>query len=294
MALLSMTGYGRGASTGRGVKVAVELSSVNRKQFDVRISLPKSLVAVESRLVEAIHAAVSRGQVTGGVTVSASEAARHQGVRVDAALAAAYVRELRRLATTLHLKDDLSASLLPQLPEVLQYRHVEEDVSRMWPVCQRALDAALAELLAMRRREGRALERDLARRFRQLSAWERRLRSLTPAVTERYRQTLQARLEKAGFAAGSEDPMVMKELALFAERSDIAEEITRLDSHLKQAVTLLQRKEPVGRTLDFLVQEMFREVNTIASKANDVVIVKVVIDFKTELERIREQVQNVE
>lgn len=294
MALCSMTGYGRGEAAAGGVKVSVELGSVNRKQFDVRLNLPRSMVALESAMAETVHGVISRGSVTGTVTVTVAAEKREQGCRVDRPLAAAYVRELRLCAKALGLADDLGASVLVRLPEVVQYHYIEEDVDRLRPVAVTALRRALSALVAMRRREGRALAEDLAGRFRHLAAQLGRIEKAAPEVAARYREALRVKLAGAGLHVAEHDGGVMKDVLLFAERSDVSEEITRLRSHLDQAAGLLRSREPVGRTLDFLAQEMFREINTIGSKANDLAIAKHVIQFKTELERIREQVQNIE
>jgi uncharacterized protein (TIGR00255 family) len=289
-----MTGYGRGAAAAGGIRVEVELNAVNRKQFDVRLNLPRELLVLESRLQEQIQTVISRGQVSGSVAVAVSGEARQRGIRVDETLAGAYLRVLRQAGRRLKLQDDLSASLLLTLPDVLHRSYATEEAERVWPVASRALRLALRQLVAMRTREGRALAVDLRRRLGLLTRGLAAIRKRAPQVKDRYRAALVARLQAAGFDAGASDPQVLKELAFFAERSDIAEETTRLASHIQQAYTLLASAEPTGRTLDFLAQEMLREINTIGSKANDVAITKQVIDFKTELERIREQVQNVE
>jgi uncharacterized protein (TIGR00255 family) len=276
------------------MSVEVELSSVNRKQLEVRLNLPRSLASLESRMVERIQESLSRGQVTGGVVVRISEGLRQKSLRVDRHLALAYVNELRRTARALKLTDDLSASLLIGLPEVVSYSGADQDAEHVWPVLQKALRAAIKQLLAMREREGGSLALDLQRRFAKLEGHLDHIRREAPEVTRRYRLALQARLKQAGATLSADDPALLKELAIFADKSDISEEITRLDSHFKQAYGLLKSAEPAGRTLDFLAQEMFREINTIGSKANEVRITNQVIRFKTELERIREQVQNIE
>ena len=292
--LRSMTGYGRGEAAAGGIRVEAEVSSVNRKQLDVRLNLPRSLAAFESRLVELVQASVSRGQISGGVVLHVSSEARRKGARVDRALAGAYVRELREAAEALGLRDDLSAGVLLELPDVVRHLDVEQDAEEIWPVLRRAFRGALAQLVTMREREGTALKRDLEMRILRLKKELTPIRKEAPAVAGKYRVALMERLQRAGISVDLSDPQLVKELAVFAERSDISEEITRLESHLKQAGGLLMSREPAGRTLDFLAQEMFREINTIGSKANDVVITRRVIQFKTELERIREQVQNIE
>ncbi len=295
MSLRSMTGYGHGEAASSGIRVEVDLSSVNRKQFDLRLNLPRALTPLESWFTEIVHESVSRGQCTGSVNVAVSEHKRQQGAKVDHHLARAFVREIRCVAKELELPDDLGASLLPQLPEVLQYHYVEEDVDLIRPVCEKALRQALAAMVAMREREGRAMARDLSGRLKVAGARVRRIARLAPSVGPRYRRDVLDRLKRAGLPVRADDPSILKEIALMAERADISEEITRLDSHLQQTgKLLLQSREPVGRSLDFLAQEMFREINTIGSKANDLEISRQVIRFKTELERFREQVQNVE
>lgn len=294
MTLRSMTGYGRGESTAKGLHVEVELNSVNRKQLEVRISLPRAWQSLEARVVELVQESISRGQVSGSILVQVSEALRAKSLTVNQKLAAVYVKELRKTAKALKLNDDLSASLLLGLPEVVSYSGVDQDVEYVWPVMERGIKAAIAQLLSMRLKEGAELTIDLEGRLKKLAVHIAEIRLEAPQVTERYREALRKRLAQAGVSLDAADPLVMKDLAIFADRSDITEELTRLDSHLKQAHALLKSKEPAGRTLDFLAQEMFREINTIGSKANEVRITRQVIEFKTELERIREQVQNIE
>jgi uncharacterized protein (TIGR00255 family) len=295
MSLMSMTGRGAGAATGRLARVEAELSSVNRKQLDVNVGIPRFLASFESRVQETIQRALSRGRVTGEIRVTWAEAAQAAGVRVDAGLARAHVAALRKAAKTLGLPDDLKASALLSLPEVVVFEHRARDVEALWPVLEKALAAALAKLQAMRKKEGAALGRDLQARLKQLVALAGEIGMRGPAVAETYRANLLKRLAAA--LPGSElvaDERVLKEIALFADRADITEEQVRLDSHLQQVAGLLKTGGVVGRTLDFLVQEMGREINTIGSKANDGEITRRVIAFKTELERIREQVQNIE
>jgi uncharacterized protein (TIGR00255 family) len=283
MALRSMTGYGHGEAVSNGIRVDVDLSSVNRKQFDFRLNLPRPLAFLESLFVEIVHESVSRGQVNGSVNVTVSEHKRQQGAKVDAHLARAFVRELRKIGAELGLADNLGTSLLTQLPEVVQYHYVEEDVALIRPVCEKALRQALVALVQMREREGAAIAKDLNGRIRKLAVMRLRIGKLAPAVGPKYRKGVLDRLKRAGIPVDPRDGSILKE------------EVTRLESHLKQAHKLLaQGREPVGRQLDFLAQEMFREINTVGSKANDLSISRQVIHFKTELERFREQVQNVE
>jgi uncharacterized protein (TIGR00255 family) len=281
-------------ASANGVKVEVELSSVNRKQMDISVSLPRSLAALEPLVYEEIHKSLSRGRVTGEVVIRLSTHARQKAVCVDEALAETYLAELRKAAKHLKLKDDFGGSLLLNLPDVLRYEQPIDAAEKAWPIVGKALKAALKALIQMRAREGAALQKDIEQRFGKIGAALERIRKQAPSVAESYREKLQARLKAAGFTVESSDERMLRELALFADRSDITEEVTRFDSHIKQARHLMQAAEPVGRSLDFLAQEMFREVNTMGSKANDSGILKDVVALKAELERIREQVQNIE
>ena len=294
MALISMTGYGAGEASAGGIKVEAELSSVNRKQFDVRMSLPRALVSLESRMREVVHGAVARGHVTGVVRIRLSSSTRAKGVAVDSTLAAAYIRDLRKAACELGLKDDLTARSLTYLQDVIQHEDVLEDTERIWRLTRKALKAALEHLAEMRKTEGSALGKDLKRRLKALRNRVATVKKLAPGVAERYRASLRRRLKAADVDLAGMDERLLKELALFADRSDISEEIVRLESHFAHAAKLMRSAKPAGRGLDFLCQEMFREINTIGSKASDKAISRHVIEFKTELESMREQVQNVE
>lgn len=294
MALRSMTGYGRGQATAEGIHVSVELSSVNRRQLDLHINLPRSLSILEARIAEDVHQVIHRGRITGEVNVSESSQLRRKSIRVDEDLAEAYLDALRATAKKFKLQDDFGGTLLLQLPDVVHYEQIEEDVDRIWPVLQKALRKALRDLVRMRNREGKALQEDLEGRMERLAGLVDEIRGEAPKVTGRYRASLQERLAQAGVELAADDDRLLREIVLFADRSDIAEELTRLESHMKQVRRMMRSREATGKSLDFLAQEMFREINTIASKANDGFIVRRVVNFKAELERFREQVQNIE
>ncbi|MDI6774214.1 MAG: YicC/YloC family endoribonuclease [Verrucomicrobiota bacterium] len=294
MALISMTGFGRAEATMGRIKVEAEIGSVNRKQFDVHVNLPKPLMALESRIEKLVHQAISRGAIHGSVRTRAAAGARPGDLLVDGRLAGAYVRGLRKTAAQLGLKDDLSARSLTALPDVIQYRSAEEDVEAIWPAVERAMRKAVSALLRMKRAEGRSLEADIGRRLTRLAGFARQIRRRSPLVTQKYAKALRARLKTAGVGVRAGDPQILREIALFADRADISEETVRLESHLRQAGRLLRARKRAGRPLDFLCQEMGREINTVGSKANDLAISKLAIACKSELESIREQVQNVE
>ena len=295
MNLMSMTGRGTGAAAGRLARVEVELSSVNRKQLDVDVGLPRFLSSFESRVQEIVQGRLSRGRVSGEIRVTWAEAAQAAGARVDLGLARATVTALRAAAKKLDLPDDLKASALLSLPGLVALEHGERDLETLWPSVRKALDAALAKLQAMRKKEGAALARDLQGRLATLRTLVGEIAARAPGVAETYRANLLKRIAAA--LPGTDlagDERLLKEVALFADKADVAEELVRLDSHFRQADGLLKTGGVVGRTLDFLVQEMGREINTIGSKANDAEIARRVVACKAELERFREQVQNLE
>lgn len=294
VSLKSMTGCGRGSLFADGIKIEVEVSSVNRKQLDVSINLPRALSVLESRVYEEVHGALTRGRVSVEVLLHRSTRNLVQSIRIDEQLAGAYVKALRKTAKKLNLRDDLGGSLLLTLPDVLKYEQLEEETESVWPLIRKALQRALCKLMEMRVREGKELQRDLQERFGRLSRSLDHITRRAPEVTEKYRVGLMERLEKAGVVTQTDDEKLLREMAFFADRSDFTEEVTRLKSHFKQAAVLMKGNGTAGRSLDFLVQEMLREINTLGSKANDSEVSKQVVFFKTELERIREQVQNIE
>ncbi len=289
-----MTGYGRGECSQRGLKVTVEVSSVNRKQTEISVNLPRDLEVLEAQIRDLINQRVARGRVTVRLAIHAAKGGSSH-MRADAALARLYARELRALAKSLHLQDPVTLDMLARAPGVLQAEEQIAEAEELWPSVNKALDAALDVLLKMREREGAFLAKELKGRITFLRAGVARVQKLAPKVAERYRDQLLNRIKAAGLEApGLDDARLVKEIFYFADRSDISEELTRLQSHFQQFDDCLKTAEPVGRTLDFLAQEINREINTLGSKANDSVISREVVLLKAELEKFREQVQNVE
>jgi uncharacterized protein (TIGR00255 family) len=289
-----MTGYGRGTAAVGGLRVEVRVTSVNRKQLDVQVNIAREFAELEPRLQSAVRGIISRGRIMLLVDVVRSAAVRRQEVRVDEDLAAAYQAALQKATKRLGLPDKVDAAFLLNLPEVVQLVPPAQELERVWAVAQRALAAALKALIVMRTREGVALHRDIEKRLVGLGKYVDEIAAFAPEVSIRYREQLLARLREAGQGDLAADERIVREVAFFADRSDIIEELTRLRSHFGQARELLHGAEPPGRALDFLAQEMFREINTIGSKANATAISQIVVRFKAELERIREQVQNIE
>ena len=291
----SMTGYGWGESSHDGLKVTVELSSVNRKQGEISISLPRDLEVLEAQIRDEVNRKLSRGRITIRVSLSAAEGSEGTRVQINKPLAQAYARELRAVAKELHLAGDLSVELLIRAPGVLDANSKISDAEALWPSVLKALNQALTEMLKMRSREGGHLKKDLSDRIGVMRKAVARIRKEAPSVQKRYREQLIERIKTAGLQELQiDEERVSKEVVFFADRSDISEELTRLQSHFQQFDDCVKSGEPVGRTLDFLAQEMNREINTIGSKANDSLISREVVQLKTELEKFREQAQNVE
>ena len=293
MALKSMTGFGEGTAARGGIRVSVEISSVNRKQLDVSISLPRSLATLDARIQSRVRQEITRGRITGIVRVE-SKGETAGRVNIDSALAEQYVKGLRAVAGKLKIADDLGTGDLSRLPGLICVEQDDPDSEQVAAVLDEALNKALRGHARMRQAEGRALAADLRGRLARLEELMRDIKTFSAGVVRHHRSRLFQRLEQAGLEDLASDERVVKEIALFADRCDISEELTRLRSHLAQARKLLRSTEPAGRPLDFLCQELLREINTIGSKANGVDITRAVVAFKTELERIREQVQNVE
>jgi uncharacterized protein (TIGR00255 family) len=291
----SMTGYGRGECAQDGFKITVELSSVNRKQSEISVVLPRELEVLEAQIRDVINRSIARGRLTARVALHASEGKASSQVRLNAPLARAYVRELTRLAKELKLSGPITLDLLARAPGVFETNEDMGDAEDFWPAVEKALHQALATLLKMREREGAHLAKDLTTRISIMRKSATLVQKRSPEVQKRYREQLIQRIKSAGVEAPAvEDERLLKEIIYFADRSDISEELTRLQSHFQQYDDCLNSKEPVGRMLDFLAQEMNREVNTIGSKANDSLISRAVVTLKAELEKFREQAQNVE
>ncbi len=289
-----MTGHGRGEASQDGFKIAVEVSSVNRKQSEIAINLPRDLEPLEAQIRDEINRLISRGRLNIRVTMHAADA---EAVRahVNFEVAKSYARELRRLAKELSITADVTLDMIVRGPGVLETPQEVSDAEVFWPAVKKALDKALAGLVKMREKEGAHLAKDLRQRLDSIQKAVAEIEKQAPIVSTRYREQLIERIKTAGLdSITPDDERISKEVALFADRSDISEEVTRLHSHFKQFDDYLKSAEPVGRTLDFLTQEMNREINTIGSKANDSIISRHVVIIKAEFEKVREQIQNLE
>jgi uncharacterized protein (TIGR00255 family) len=289
-----MTGHGRGSAMEAGRRITVECASVNRKGIEIAVALPKPLITLEPRIREEVQRAVRRGRINITVSLENGGAGSEQGI-IDRAAARRALQELRELRDELSLSGEIPLELLLRSPGVI--KNPAEEVlmpEEVWPIVQAALSQALERLSAMRRKEGAHLVADLLKRVRLLESAAKAIRGRVPSVLRGRRDHLKQRLEELGSPVQANDPSLARELALMAERSDITEELTRLESHFVQCREALDGSEPAGRTLDYLAQEMFREFNTLGNKAGDATISRRVVQSKAELDRIREQVANLE
>lgn len=289
----SMTGFGSGKARSESVLVTVEMSSVNRKQADIQVNLPRGIAALEPQVRTAITRVVSRGKVTVFIKLEPLGASV-ASLRVNDHLATEYYQALKVLGKIWETPLDLRPGDLLRAPGVFEVVDFEPSVSQVEPLLEDALSDAFNALLAMQEQEGDALLVDLRVRLGRLRGLREEIARKAPAVRENYREQLRKRLDESGVSMVREDERLLKEVGLFAERCDISEELTRLRSHFEQFERYFDSPEPMGRALDFLCQEVIRELNTIGSKANDAGIAHHVVEAKTELEKIREQVQNVQ
>ncbi len=294
MAIYSMTGFGRGEfSSKQGCKITVELSSVNRKQLDCNVSMPRELASCESKLQSCVGSHIKRGYVKGSVVIESTSDTVAGGLNISAVKS--QVDALRRVAEELNLDDDLTASSLLRMPEFLKSRQVEINSELLWPDVEKAVVKALKKLKSMRRVEGAALESDICKRLTALRRISQQIAKIAPEVPVQYKKTLEQRIDKLlAKSAGMDADIIAREVAVYADRCDISEELTRMESHFSQTDKIFAKGGLCGRTLDFICQEMFREINTTGAKAGNAEISKRVINFKAGLEAVREQVQNIE
>jgi uncharacterized protein (TIGR00255 family) len=288
----SMTGFGAGRGSSRGEDVDVDVRSVNHKYCEVKVRLPRELAALEADATRAVKERLARGAVE--VAIRRSTAGGATAPRVDVALAESYARAFAELRARLGLPGEVTLADVLGADGVvrLDERAVELDAAR--DALRVALEQALSALLVMRAREGEALARDLLARLELVGGLVARVEEKVPRTVEHHRAHLAERVQELTRGIALDPARLAQEVALFADRTDVSEETTRLRGHVEHARALLEGAEPAGRKLDFLVQEMHREANTIGSKSQSSEISGHVVSLKAEIERIREQVQNVE
>ncbi len=289
----SMTGFGRGTAAVEPWQATVEISAVNRKQAEVVVQVPRELVELEARIRQVVLSIISRGRIQVSINLERSSGHAPQ-IRVDTALAQAFTKAFVTLGKSVGHEILPTATDYLRQPGIIATGNGEIDIESAWLAIAPALHSALAQLAAMRESEGSHLKIDFISRLEILESFAARIASEAPARMGRQRDLLAKRLRDAELDLDLHDERVAKEIVLFADRCDVSEELTRLDSHFVKFRQYLDASDAPGRALDFLCQELFREFNTIGSKANDASIAQTIVEAKTELEKIREQAQNVE
>jgi len=288
-----MTGYGRAEAAVNGCTITVELRSVNNRYLDCNIRIPRLYLFAEDAIKTRVQNTISRGKVDVFVTLDNSGSERVQ-VTVNKAVADGYYAALRQLAEEYQLSSDISVSLLSRFPEVLLAEKAEEDVEQMAKDICDVLDRALADFDQMRTREGKRLEEDVLSRAATIENKVSIVEQRSPQTVSEYRARLEARMSEVLANTQLDQSRILTEAAIFADKVAVDEETVRLRSHIGQLREMLAKGGAIGRKLDFLIQEFNREANTIGSKCSDIQIAQHVVDIKAEIEKIREQVQNIE
>lgn len=291
----SMTGYGRGEAAGEDLTVTVELRAVNNRYLDCTIKMPRSYLFAEDALKERVQAKVGRGKVDVFVNVNHT-AGDDMTVTVNEPLARAYMDALERLTQMGggRVKSEYRPTALARFPDVLTVEKKEEDPEAVKTLLLQAIDGALADFDSMREREGARLAEDVLHRTKTIEALTGKVEERSPGIVADYRARLEAKMAEVLQNTQIDESRILTEAAIFADKVAVDEETVRLRSHISQLREMLTAGGAVGRKLDFLIQEFNREANTIGSKCNDVETSKIVVDIKAEIEKIREQVQNIE
>lgn len=291
--LYSMTGYGSAAGTVDGQTITVELKSVNNRFLDCSVRLPRNFLFAEDTVKKAVAERVNRGKVDVFVSAQASADAGSV-VRVDRTLAEEYYRAVRSIAEELGLADGLNAVTIAKFPDVLTVEKKELDKDLAAESLREITLRAADEFNAMRRREGEKLRTDLLAKLEAVESLVSVVEERSPQTVLEYREKLENRLKEILDGKGYDEQRIITEAAIFADKTAVDEETVRLRSHIAQFRTMLEEGSPIGRKMDFLIQEFNRESNTIGSKCSDAALAKVVVDLKSEIEKIREQLQNIE
>ena len=292
--ICSMTGYGRAVQTLRGREIIVELRSVNNRFLDCSVRLPRAFSYAEDAVKQRVKESVSRGKVDVFMTVNSTGEDENVRVALNRPVLEAYLAALKTVCEEYDVKNDISAMTLARLPEVFQTEKAEEDEAQNRADILSVLDEAIAAYNAMRAREGEALVNDLRSHAAAIVRNVERVEQRSPVTVAEYRARLERKMREVLESTTIDDSRILTEAAIFADKVAVDEETVRLRSHLSQMDELLSGGGAVGRKLDFLLQEMNREANTIGSKGNDLEQARSVVEIKAELEKIREQVQNIE
>lgn len=289
----SMTGYGRCDENINGRDIIVEIKSVNHRYFEFNLRISRGYNFLEDNLKKYIQSKISRGKIDVYVSIGAADN-EPAVVTVNHSLAAGYINAMREIGEKYSLPDDITISSISKYNDIFSVHKAAEDEEQIWNTVKIALEKAMQSFLEMRLCEGRKMKEDISSRALSILDIVSKIEARSPQTVEEYRQRLQERIHEMLADAAIDEQRILTETAIFADKVAVAEETVRLRSHFSQLFAMLEVDEPVGRKIDFLVQEMNRETNTIGSKAVDSQIAYMVVDIKAEIEKIREQVQNIE
>ena len=288
--MLSMTGYGKGVGVFDGRELTIELKSVNHRFLDVTVKLPRTLLYAEDAIRKTLQSRLSRGHIDVFVTLN-DKREGVTGLKADHSIIKAYVDLAKEISSTFGVNNDFNVTAILKTPDVITHDTLDQD--GLTPLVEQVLGDAIDGLINMRTLEGEALKKDLLARIAIMREMLAVIIQRAPLVAEDYRTKLNDRLKEI-LGGVVDETRVLQEVAIFTDKANIDEEITRLTAHFDRAIEYSSDSAPVGRRLDFLVQEMNREINTMGSKSNDVIITEQVLKLKNELEKVREQVQNLE
>jgi uncharacterized protein (TIGR00255 family) len=288
----SMTGYGRGKYEKDGREYTVEIKTVNHRYNDISVKMPRCLNFLEDTLRQYVGKIISRGKTDIFINmVNLSENGRD--IKIDKELAGIYIREIEALVNTYNIPNDLTATSIVKLPDMVILQN-EEDENLYWQELKEALDLALNNIVSAREKEGERLRLDVENRLEDIKKNVKEIESKSAGLLDEYKTKLENRIKELNATNIIDENRLGIEIVLYADKSSVCEEITRLNSHIISLKEMLNSDTPIGKKLDFLVQEMNREINTIGSKANSLDITKYVVETKNEIENIREQIQNIE
>ena len=291
--LRSMTGYGRSQKILHGRDITVERRSVNHRYYEYSSRIPRTYSYIDDKLKTLLKSGISRGKVEVAVTINNIES-KDTEIALNKGVAEGYVRALRSVADELQLKDDLSLSKLIKLPDVFCVQKTPDNEEEIWNDVAETASEALDKFVSMRELEGERLKCDILAKADLILTKVGMIEELSPQTVENYRNRLYQKLQEVLEGKDIDEQRIITEAALFSEKIAVDEETVRLRSHISQLKTMLDSDDTIGRKLDFIVQEMNRETNTIGSKAQDISITRIVVDVKAEIEKIREQIQNIE
>ncbi len=276
-----------------GKTIIVEIKSVNHRYYEFTSRVPRSCGYLDEKLKSFIQGKVSRGKIDVGVSIQ-SDGVSDEKIEVNSEVAKGYITALRSANEELGLEDDLTLSRIMRLPDIFDVKKIEEDEETVWNEVKSVAEKALERFIAMREAEGEKMHEDILSRLDYITGLVEKIEKKSPETTEKYRKKLFDKISEVLKDTNVDEQRILTEAAIFSEKTAVDEETVRLRSHINQCREMLSMNEAVGRKLDFLIQEFNREANTIGSKCQDIEITKVVVDLKSEIEKIREQVQNIE